>query len=271
MDDFTPVHERELQLLLEEYRALRAEITASLAAQHAALSYGIAAVALVTVALGTIWNKSPGLTGLALMTIVPLGLFFVFTVWGTEIGRMRRAGAYIGGYLEPRINDVSLVSNGLAWEAWLEGTLPPLPQSQRPRKARQRSLDVGVAAVAALLAVFAVTAFAVGAFHYNQAAEAARKPARQPVAKVARNAHLPNKTAPFYYRWWHLWRGREFWGLVIGFLLLPGILGLTMTGLNRRPFRAHDLPWYETRAEQKRRPGPSPTGPQSDWGEGSRD
>jgi hypothetical protein len=255
VDDFSPAHARELQLLLEEYRALRDEITASLAAQHAALSYGVAAVALVTVALGTIWDKSPGLTGIALMTAVPLGLFFVFTVWGTEIGRMRRAGAYIAGYLEPRINDVSLVPNGLAWEAWLEGDLPSFPQFQRPRKARRRSLDIGIATIALLLALFAVTAFAVGAFHYNQAAETARKQVRQ--ANLAVSAHVhhsPKRAAPFYYRWWHLWRGREFWGLVLGFLALPVFLGLAMTSLNTRLFRRHDLPGYATRQEQKAAP-----------------
>src|SRR5437868_6920688 len=134
-----PAPPEDLTLLLEEYRALRVEITNALQAQHAALSYGIAALALFIVAIASAWDKSPGLTAMTLMTVVPMGILFLFAVWGTEIGRMRRAGSYIASYLKPRVNLTASVQNGLAWEGWLAGRIAADAARRRFRK--PRSLD----------------------------------------------------------------------------------------------------------------------------------
>ena len=142
----------------------------------------------------------------------------------------------------------------------MDGSLPLSSPGRQMHRVRRRSLDVGVGGIAVLLIAFALTGFAAGAFHYDQAAESAKKTATTGVAAARRKRHHQTKTSsvPFYYREWHAWGGGEFWGLVVVFLALPVAGALIMTRQNTKPFERGDLPQYELRSERAAEDEPSP-------------
>jgi hypothetical protein len=214
-------------LLLEEYRALRAEITSSLQAQHAALSYGAAALGAIFFAVATTWSRAPGFSAVALMSGVPLGVAFLLFVWGTELSRMKRIGAYIRCYLEPRINSSVSASDGepvdyLAYERWLAGELPP---SRRRRTDRTFTVAVG----AAFCVLLASSSFAVGA---------ARLDAHVAADRQSRSNYL--------FRHWEPsltpLEGLEFWLAGGVFLVLPFTAGLMILSRTTSDFGKDELP-----------------------------
>lgn len=88
-----------LTIALAEYSAIRAEIVQALQAQHAIVSYGASALAVLTaVAIGTAAGgatKSDGLITFLFLVLNPLLVVVIFMVWGSEVLRMQRAGMYL--------------------------------------------------------------------------------------------------------------------------------------------------------------------------------
>lgn len=243
----------------EEYRTLRAEITAALASQHAVLSYGIAALGLSTIAVGNAWQRAPAFAGFVLMTVIPSGIFLVVMLWGTELARMRRAGRYIAQHVEPRINDLAHTPYALSWERWLDGLVPPRASSKKPRP---RSLNLGIAAAGAMWLILSLSSFAVGAYRFDTQARYIRSTAAND-AKISAATTSPKEVPPrptiarWFYRWWHfpwpvsaknLGRGGEFWALFGVFILVPFSYASWMFSRNTRRLAAEFPPYIPTSA-----------------------
>lgn len=221
----------EINLLLEEYRALRQEVAAALQAQHSVLSWGIAALALLVIAIADAWDKTPTLISAALMTILPGGIYLLLVVWGMEVTRMTRAGAYVAGYLEPRINSAAeLADPTLVWEQWL--ALPEAkPASQRFREwivrknSRSRNLWFSHAAIVAIFAFLAATSWGVGAYRFHDLA--------------TRAAH---QRAHGDLTWYFDNQVVELVLLGLVFFLLPLFTGIWMLLDGRKKYEATGLP-----------------------------
>jgi hypothetical protein len=82
-----------------EYSAIREEVVQALQAQHAIVSYGASALAVLTaVAIGTATGgatKNDGLITFLFLVLNPLLVVVIFMVWGSEVLRMQRAGMYL--------------------------------------------------------------------------------------------------------------------------------------------------------------------------------
>jgi tetratricopeptide (TPR) repeat protein len=243
----------------EEYRTLRAEITAALASQHAVLSYGIAALALSSLAIGNAWQTVPGFAGLVLMTAIPSGIFLVVMLWGTELARMHRAGLFIAEHLEPQINDLAGTPYALSWERWLAGDVPP----RMAQKPKPRSLNLGIGAAGVMWLVLSFSSFAVGAYRFDSQADYMRHVAAES-AKASANATSPLQTPSrptkvlWFYRWWHfpwplsarsLRHGSEVSILFLLFVLVPfGYASLTFFRNKRRLASGEFPPYISTTA-----------------------
>jgi hypothetical protein len=242
------------QLVLEEYRTLREEVQNALQAQHAALSYGIASLAIFTAAIVNTWERAPLLTAVALMGGLPIGSAFVLLLWTIEVIRMQRAGTYLGRYVEPRINRMMRRTLGegdfLVYEQWLAGVTPP-----RRRLAKSRSLRHGHVLIAFLVAFVAVGCFWIGSARFDTLAITARRCAQtievDPLCPKYQNdqarANTKKKTrAPYYYRDWHrqwqFWGEREFGLVVFGFLIVPFCFGVIISAQYVRNYGPSDLP-----------------------------
>lgn len=105
-----------LDVLLAQYTSVRSEGTQSLAAQLSALSLGIAAIAVLVTGVGTIWQRSPLIASVGLMTMVPGVSYFVLLVWATEIKKTLRASSFLRLFAEPHINALFRGREPLAWE-----------------------------------------------------------------------------------------------------------------------------------------------------------
>jgi hypothetical protein len=98
-----------LEVRIEEYKALRAEICQSIAKQHQILlsGYGLtaAAVGYLIGTAGTDWRG---------FAVVPMPLLAMTALWAVECNRMVRASYYIGFKLWP-----TLAEGNDGWEQWI--------------------------------------------------------------------------------------------------------------------------------------------------------
>lgn len=109
-----------LDVALEEYRALRAEIVATLETQYATLTFGTAAVGLLVGFGFNAWDEA-FVAQIAFLGAVPAVAYLVLVIWMGELTRMMRAGDYLAE-LECRINEeVRAVDrpDALGWETFL--------------------------------------------------------------------------------------------------------------------------------------------------------
>jgi hypothetical protein len=179
-----PLRQRalEVELLLEEYRTVRAELLAALQAQHSVLSWGIAALALLAIAIANGWNKSARLDALALMSIIPAGIFLILVVWGMEVGRMKRAGSYLGRYLEPAIERAANLSRmPLRWQQWISESNKRARSSRRAQFGRHQigsSMPRFNNVIAGIFIFFAGASYGIGAYrlHFLAAQEGQAAP-----------------------------------------------------------------------------------------------
>ncbi len=106
----------ELELLVEEFKALRAEIILCLERRVTIISYGLATVGVLTLAAVTSLNGSAGQLAAAviLSAVIPAVSLYVVRIWLTETHRVRRASHYVGG-LELRAKELT-GRNLLRWE-----------------------------------------------------------------------------------------------------------------------------------------------------------
>jgi hypothetical protein len=106
-----------LSTAVEEYKALRAEVTTSITAQVSILSFGSATLALVIGPTLTLWHRSALATGLVFSVLVPVLSAMVVVIWFGEVLRMVRAGSALAD-LEDEINTF-----GQEWNGWPIGAL----------------------------------------------------------------------------------------------------------------------------------------------------
>lgn len=216
---------------------LRAEVLGSLQAQHAALSYGIAALALIIAAVATSWEKAPVLSEVALMGGLPLGSAFVLTVWATEVARMTRVMEYMAGYVEPRLNRAAEPrgerKDYLVYAQWLAGRL-----YRHGGRLRPRSLRLGQGLIGGIVAFLAITAFFLGAFRFDNTANLAKhcasavEPDPLCPGSLDRAASEVPYHVPFYFRYWSFsvkdLHKLELPVAIFVFLLVPIAFGVLM-------------------------------------------
>jgi len=83
-------------LALEEYRALRAEVVATMQTQGNSLSFGSATLGLVAAGAFNVW-KEAFLTTVIFMFVVPFVCSLVLIIWMGEVTMMHRAGEHLLG------------------------------------------------------------------------------------------------------------------------------------------------------------------------------
>jgi hypothetical protein len=120
-----------LTTILEEYKALRSEITTSIAAQQSILSFGTATVALVFGPGLGLWQRSELSVIIIFNALVPLMSATVLVIWWGEVLRMVRAGEWLA-VVEQRVNaygkdKLGWTRNPLTWESYLRPLRNDLP------------------------------------------------------------------------------------------------------------------------------------------------
>ena len=108
-----------VSVALEEYRALREEIIASLSMQQTVLSFSTLALGGLALA-GLHELRSDGDPALALLIfllLLPLVSYVTLFIWLGEYARTTRAGLFLSG-LEQRINEW-VGDDALTWEQFL--------------------------------------------------------------------------------------------------------------------------------------------------------
>jgi len=101
------------KVLLEEYRAVRAEVNKSLQAQISVLAFGAATLGFAFAAAAQ--TSNPKFRDMFLLVLVPLLCYLVLTVWFAEVMRMLRAGTFLMR-LEKRL-DEDFGHGALTWES----------------------------------------------------------------------------------------------------------------------------------------------------------
>jgi hypothetical protein len=171
------VEDRWLPMVLAEYSAVRAEIVQALQAQHAIVSYGASALAVLTaVAVGTTGGQGAARTGLVtflFLVLNPLLLVVILMVWGSEVLRMQRAGMYL--FVLERALNGNTHPRPLNWEHAmnppkklnLDGDVPTLEYARRllPHVDRLQRIAVP-AAFLAMLAGSLAAGVSMGGYHW---------------------------------------------------------------------------------------------------------
>lgn len=101
------------KVLLEEYKSIRAEVTASIQAQISILAFGTATLGFSFAAASQTSNTS--FRGMFLLVLVPLVAYLILIVWFSEVMRMQRAGTFLMR-LEKRF-DEHFGYGALTWES----------------------------------------------------------------------------------------------------------------------------------------------------------
>jgi hypothetical protein len=103
-----------VDILREEYLALRAEICQSITYQHQILlgGYGLAATVVGAIA------ASVPLDNRALI-VIPIVLLGMSSLWAVECNRMVRASYYIADVLWPRLCKLTNCPGESGWETWI--------------------------------------------------------------------------------------------------------------------------------------------------------
>ena len=101
------------QVLLEEYKTIRAEVTTSISAQISILAFGAATIGFSFAAASQTSNEQ--FRDMFLLVLVPLICYLIVVVWFAEVMRMARAGAFLMR-LEKRL-DEQFGYGALTWES----------------------------------------------------------------------------------------------------------------------------------------------------------
>lgn len=108
-----------VELLLEEYKALRQEVVAAMSNRIATLTFGLASIGAI-LAASILTTKSGVLPGVMLALLVPTIAILVLFMWLGEYERMQRAGTFLME-IEARINREEQ-RRLLTWESHLRFT-----------------------------------------------------------------------------------------------------------------------------------------------------
>lgn len=108
-----------VEVLMEEYKALRQEVVTSITAQAQLLTFGWAAVGVLTVAGTSLRDRSALSSMLVFLGLLPVVCYLGLQMWLGEVIRMLRVGAHLRR-LERRVNrHVRLDGDPLlSWETW---------------------------------------------------------------------------------------------------------------------------------------------------------
>lgn len=119
------------ELALEEYRALRAEIVATMQTQDGGLRLGVAAIGVVSAAGFNVWDDTAA-AALIFLAVIPFVSAVVLTVWMGEVSRMMRAGSHIHR-LERCIHEMTpgLPDPIMTWETRLRDPLSNITRWER--------------------------------------------------------------------------------------------------------------------------------------------
>ena len=101
------------QVLLEEYKSIRAEVTTSIQAQISILAFGAATIGFSFAAASQTSNEK--FRDMFLLVLVPLVCYLILIVWFGEVVRMMRAGTFLMR-LEKRL-DEDFGFGALTWES----------------------------------------------------------------------------------------------------------------------------------------------------------
>jgi hypothetical protein len=104
---------KDREVLLEEYRAVRDEITTAMNSQISVLAFGAATLGFSFAAASTTSDKH--FREMFLLVLVPLLCYLILTVWFAEVLRMLRAGTFLMR-LEKRL-DEQFGFGALSWES----------------------------------------------------------------------------------------------------------------------------------------------------------
>jgi hypothetical protein len=115
-----------LNVMMQEYTAIRGEIQTSLSNQVSILSFGAATVGLLVAAGAALWQDEPWPTGLLLLVVVPVVCFLTLIIYAGELIRLMRAGLFLNR-LENYVNEAAWTylphdsdkrEAVLTWEQW---------------------------------------------------------------------------------------------------------------------------------------------------------
>jgi hypothetical protein len=145
---------RDDQVLLEEYKAVRAEVTTSMQAQISVLAFGAATLGFSFAAASQTSNAK--FRDMFLLVLVPLLCYLILTVWFAEVMRMLRAGTFLMR-LEKRL-DEEFGYGALTWESTVfQGRCERGPAAFLLDPDRFRMLAIGL-----LFVTIAVTSIVIG-------------------------------------------------------------------------------------------------------------
>jgi hypothetical protein len=152
-----------LATALEEYKALRAEVIATMGTQHTILGFGIATLGLVIGAGLSLESRASVLTfGLIFTLFVPLFSAVVVTIWWGEVLRMIRAGHALA-FFEQTINDHGATAGwsgpALGWELALRECVDP---EVGPRRRMWRVHVLNLGGIYGVFSLIAVIGIAMG-------------------------------------------------------------------------------------------------------------
>jgi hypothetical protein len=139
-----------VSVLLEEYRALRSEITTSITVQQTHLSFGGAIVGVTSFAAVSALQQCWGVSVVLFVVANPVVMFLTMIVWLSEVSRMFRVGRHLRR-LELRINEELGGPELLQWENMVHNAY-----------GRRGPENLQSLAIVACLSGLAVTSSAVG-------------------------------------------------------------------------------------------------------------
>ncbi len=114
--------EKQLDLVMHEYGAIRREIDSCLTNQVSVLSFGVATVGLLVAAAGSFREEEPLLSALLQLFAIPAACFLALAIHAGELVRLMRAGLFLHE-LENWVNKGWPARAGdegrvLTWEQW---------------------------------------------------------------------------------------------------------------------------------------------------------
>lgn len=142
------------ELALEEYRALRDEIVATMQTQDGGLRLGVAAIGVVSAAGFNVWGDTAA-AAFIFLAVVPFVSAVVLTVWMGEVSRMMRAGSHIHRLeLFIHAQNPGLPDPVMTWETRLRDPLSDITRWERQYEWNYHAIvllfwSIGIAAIGA--------------------------------------------------------------------------------------------------------------------------
>jgi len=90
-----------IQIILNEYVALRQEIICCLTTQYQTLAFGFPVIGAAFIAGFNWWGKEISI--LIFSLVIPYLIIMCLLFWGNQVARMNRAGAYISDFIESKL------------------------------------------------------------------------------------------------------------------------------------------------------------------------